>query len=130
MGIGQLYATDEGVTAHFDTPEGRQEINAKYLLGCDGANSTTRNLANIENDDLDFNESWLVIDTIVKDEAACPIAICKSAIRSGLQLASLWAMGVIVGSLCCCRKIRPSICKSRKPLRPYGAVEGGWRGRD
>ena len=72
-------ATDEGVTAHFDTPEGRQEINAKYLLGCDGANSTTRNLANIENDDLDFNESWLVIDTIVKDGSRlpdCNLQIC------------------------------------------------------
>ena len=47
-----LSADEEAVTAHFDTPEGHQTIRAKYLLGCDGANSTTRQLANIENDDL------------------------------------------------------------------------------
>ena len=34
-------ATDEGVTA-FRYTEGRHEINAKYLLGCDGANSDTK----------------------------------------------------------------------------------------
>lgn len=77
-----LSADEEAVTAHFDTSEGHQTIRAKYLLGCDGANSTTRQLANIENDDLDFNESWLVIDTIVKDPSRlpdCNLQICDPA---------------------------------------------------
>ncbi|MBT5518303.1 MAG: hypothetical protein HOK33_05115, partial [Rhodobiaceae bacterium] len=73
---------DAGVTAHFETPEGRQEIQTKYLLGCDGANSTVRSLADIQQDDLGFNESWLVIDTIVKQESAlpdCNLQMCDPA---------------------------------------------------
>jgi 3-(3-hydroxy-phenyl)propionate hydroxylase len=81
-GLVDFAVDDAGVTAHFETPEGRQEIQTKYLLGCDGANSTVRSLADIQQDDLVFNESWLVIDTIVKQETAlpdCNLQICDPA---------------------------------------------------
>ena len=44
--------------------------NASYVLGCDGAKSVTRRLAGIELEDLDFNQPWLVIDTMLKRD--CP----------------------------------------------------------
>ncbi|NKB98804.1 MAG: bifunctional 3-(3-hydroxy-phenyl)propionate/3-hydroxycinnamic acid hydroxylase [Pseudomonadales bacterium] len=40
---------------------GRQ-VSARYLLGCDGAASTIRNALAIEQEDLDCDEPWLVVD--------------------------------------------------------------------
>lgn len=40
------------------------DIRAKYLIGCDGANSTVRNLMKIENTDLGFENDWLVLDLV------------------------------------------------------------------
>lgn len=37
-------------------------LHARYLVGCDGANSLVRNQAGLELDDLDFDEPWLVVD--------------------------------------------------------------------
>ncbi|MEC7761565.1 MAG: bifunctional 3-(3-hydroxy-phenyl)propionate/3-hydroxycinnamic acid hydroxylase [Pseudomonadota bacterium] len=37
-------------------------ITARYLVACDGANSSVRETLGIERDDLGFNEKWLVID--------------------------------------------------------------------
>ena len=36
--------------------------NSKYLLACDGANSTIRKLNNIELKSLDADETWMVVD--------------------------------------------------------------------
>lgn len=42
-----------------------QNIRARYVLGCDGASSTVRAQAGLVLDDLDFDESWLVVDVRV-----------------------------------------------------------------
>jgi len=77
------YAEDpDGVTATFATPEGRQELRARYLVGADGTRSPVRALAGIELDDLQFDEPWLVIDTIVHDFERLPkvnLQICDPA---------------------------------------------------
>lgn len=39
---------------------GAKSIAVKYLVGCDGANSTVRRLAGIEMFDLGFKSDWLV----------------------------------------------------------------------
>ena len=51
-----------------------RSVTAKYLIGCDGASSTVRRLLNIEHEDLDFDEPWLVVDVGVNDigAAKCP----------------------------------------------------------
>ena len=61
-----------GVIAHFDTPSGEQTVRGRYLVGCDGARSTVRDLAGMELEDLDFDEPWLVIDTVVHDASRLP----------------------------------------------------------
>jgi 3-(3-hydroxy-phenyl)propionate hydroxylase len=47
-------------------------LDARYVLGCDGAASTVRRLMNGTFDDLKFDEQWLVVDAIVDDEADFP----------------------------------------------------------
>jgi 3-(3-hydroxy-phenyl)propionate hydroxylase len=39
-----------------------QTFTGRFVLGCDGANSTIRQLAGITMDDLGFTERWLVVD--------------------------------------------------------------------
>lgn len=71
-----------GVTARFDTPDGQREIRARYLVGADGARSPVRAETGIEMDDLDFDEPWLVIDTIIHDFSRLPkvnLQICDPA---------------------------------------------------
>ena len=41
---------------------GGRAITAKYLVGCDGATSTVRRQLGIEYEDLEFDQSWLVVD--------------------------------------------------------------------
>lgn len=43
-------------------PEGAVEVTATFLVGCDGANSTVRELCGLEVEDLDFSSDWLVMD--------------------------------------------------------------------
>jgi 3-(3-hydroxy-phenyl)propionate hydroxylase len=44
-----------------------QTFTGRVLLGCDGANSTIRELAGITVEDLGFTERWLVVDIQVED---------------------------------------------------------------
>ena len=44
-----------------------QTFTGQVVLGCDGANSTIRELAGITMDDLGFTERWLVVDIRVSD---------------------------------------------------------------
>lgn len=48
---------------HLETAE-EQQVPAAYVLGCDGANSTVRDLVGVEMEDLGFTERWLVIDVV------------------------------------------------------------------
>ena len=73
---------DDGIIATLDTPEGAQQVSARYLIGADGARSPVREACGIAFDDLDFEEPWLVIDTLVDDPARLPTAnlqICDPA---------------------------------------------------
>ncbi|MFC5442980.1 bifunctional 3-(3-hydroxy-phenyl)propionate/3-hydroxycinnamic acid hydroxylase [Rhizobium halophytocola] len=44
-------------------------VTCDYLIGCDGASSTVRQLAGMRLEDLIFDEPWLVIDVQVDDSA-------------------------------------------------------------
>lgn len=43
----------------------KRELRAPFVVGCDGASSTTRAIAGIGLEDLGFEEKWLVIDLIL-----------------------------------------------------------------
>jgi 3-(3-hydroxy-phenyl)propionate hydroxylase len=46
----------------------QSQLQARYVLGCDGAKSITRLTADIHLQDLKFHQSWVVIDAMLKDE--------------------------------------------------------------
>jgi 3-(3-hydroxy-phenyl)propionate hydroxylase len=74
--------TGEFLSAKFETPEGPRTVTARFLVGTDGTRSPVRAAAGIELDDLQFDEPWLVIDTIVQDFERLPkvnLQICDPA---------------------------------------------------
>ncbi|MCB0894901.1 MAG: bifunctional 3-(3-hydroxy-phenyl)propionate/3-hydroxycinnamic acid hydroxylase [Nocardioides sp.] len=52
------------VTARDLDSGAEEQLPASYVLGCDGANSTVRDLLGVEMEDLGFTEQWLVIDVV------------------------------------------------------------------
>jgi 3-(3-hydroxy-phenyl)propionate hydroxylase len=46
---------------------GERAIEAGFVIGCDGAASTTRSLLGVSIDDLDFDQPWLVVDVLIND---------------------------------------------------------------
>jgi 3-(3-hydroxy-phenyl)propionate hydroxylase len=52
--------------------EAPANIRCKYLLACDGANSSIRNACDITIEDLGFNEWWIVIDAHARDLSKLP----------------------------------------------------------
>lgn len=73
---------DDGVVAWFKTPNGKESVGGRYLIGADGASSLVRALIGSSIEDLEFDEPWLVIDTIVLDPSRLPdinLQICDPA---------------------------------------------------
>lgn len=80
--FGSFAEEAEGVYAKVQTPDGHERIQARYLVGADGARSPVREAAGIGWDDLNFDEPWLVIDAIVQDATRLPainLQICNPA---------------------------------------------------
>jgi len=70
----------ESVTLHCERSGAEPlEIRAKWVVGCDGAWSTTREALGLELDDLGFEERWIVVDLLLQQAAADQLggsAIC------------------------------------------------------
>jgi 3-(3-hydroxy-phenyl)propionate hydroxylase len=58
-----LEQDDEGVNSITRNADGiLTEIAARYVVGCDGGRSLVRRYLDIQMEDLDFNEPWVVVD--------------------------------------------------------------------
>lgn len=80
--LAQLGDGDDAPSAQFDTDQGTRTIRARFLVGADGTRSSVRDLAGIGIDDLGFDETWLIVDTIVHEPARLPevnLQICDPA---------------------------------------------------
>ena len=65
--VTSIQEHEDHVTLSGTTQGGLTEIfRARFLVGCDGANSLTRNVIGGEMDDLGFEERWLVVDALLK----------------------------------------------------------------
>jgi 3-(3-hydroxy-phenyl)propionate hydroxylase len=75
-------ASETGISADVSTPDGPCRVSTRYLIGCDGASSTVRGACGAKFLDLEFDEPWLVIDTLVLDPSRLPsinLQICDPA---------------------------------------------------
>jgi 3-(3-hydroxy-phenyl)propionate hydroxylase len=62
----------DGVSLTVEADGTTRSIRARYLVGCDGANSMTRKALGITLDDLAFDEWWMVVDAFAADLAKRP----------------------------------------------------------
>ncbi len=62
MGAEVAALTTDGVLTLADG----SQVEATYVVGCDGADSVTRQAAGLVLDDLGFNERWVVVDALLK----------------------------------------------------------------
>ncbi|MDX3899722.1 MAG: bifunctional 3-(3-hydroxy-phenyl)propionate/3-hydroxycinnamic acid hydroxylase [Sphingobium sp.] len=65
-----------GVTVDVEDSEGPRLLRARYAVGCDGSWSPVRESLGIKLDDLQFDEPWLVLDTIIEEPGDLPI-VCQ-----------------------------------------------------
>ena len=50
------------------TTSDREELAAQYVVGCDGANSTVRDLIGVPVQDLGFFFDWLIVDVVLHED--------------------------------------------------------------
>ncbi|MBR0718107.1 bifunctional 3-(3-hydroxy-phenyl)propionate/3-hydroxycinnamic acid hydroxylase [Bradyrhizobium liaoningense] len=80
-----LVQAPDGVEAKLKDADGQlRSVTARYVLGCDGASSTVREIAGLALEDLIFDEPWLVVDMRVNEAALarlpqCSAQFCKPA---------------------------------------------------
>ncbi|WP_027644462.1 FAD-dependent monooxygenase [Salinispora oceanensis] len=61
-----LTSTDSGVTATLTTPDGDTEtVTPQWVVGCDGAHSTVRDLLGIDFDGTTYSDPWVLCDAVV-----------------------------------------------------------------
>jgi 2-polyprenyl-6-methoxyphenol hydroxylase-like FAD-dependent oxidoreductase len=59
----------DGVVVTLEGPAGeRRELRARWVVGCDGANSTVRGLVGAPTTDLGFCFDWLIVDVVLHDD--------------------------------------------------------------
>ena len=51
------------------------DLNARYIVACDGASSPTRESLGIELTDFDFDQTWLVVDLMIDKDPGLPSII-------------------------------------------------------
>jgi 3-(3-hydroxy-phenyl)propionate hydroxylase len=75
----------EGATVHLEADDGtRTSVQARYVIGCDGASSAVREAVGIELEDLQFDEPWLVVDVQLNERGlaklpATSVQYCEPA---------------------------------------------------
>lgn len=66
--VADVAQSEGGVRASIETPDGVYQLEADYLLACDGANSTVRRLMGLEFSGQLFEERFLITDIVMEAE--------------------------------------------------------------
>ena len=66
--VKKIHNNKDNVKFHYKNNIDKKiyEVNARYLIGCDGANSVTRKQIVTKMDNLGFAQKWAVVDLILK----------------------------------------------------------------
>lgn len=78
---------ERGIAVHVHGPDGRLfEVEAKYLVGCDGAASTVRQTLGIALEGSSFSERWLIVDLESSDASSPHTLVFCDPKRPGIAL--------------------------------------------
>ena len=67
-----FYDTPEGVTLNCKNSDGDLSFISKYLVGCDGASSFVRRELDVDLEDFEYNQEWLVCDAHLTKKVNIP----------------------------------------------------------
>ena len=84
------------------TPPATREVRARYVVGCDGANSTVRRLLDLPVADLGFFYDWLIVDVVLDEPRVFDPITCRSATRPARRPSCRAAPAGGAGSSCAC----------------------------
>jgi len=76
----------DGVRIELMTPNGSRQIEARFLLGCDGAHSFVRRKLGIELDGMTYGDAWLVVDAGVDPGPERNVQFLCDPARPGVTL--------------------------------------------
>ena len=60
-----MHGNKESTTFEDNPP--KSNFTSKFLVGADGSASTVRKLLSVEQEDLDYNRDWVVVDVKLKE---------------------------------------------------------------
>jgi 3-(3-hydroxy-phenyl)propionate hydroxylase len=83
----------DGVTVEIATPGGPEQIQAAYVIGCDGGRSTVRKLAGIEFEGFSYPERFIKIATLFDFEQVVPDLCYRNYFSDPDEWASLFKVG-------------------------------------
>ncbi|MFG6439095.1 bifunctional 3-(3-hydroxy-phenyl)propionate/3-hydroxycinnamic acid hydroxylase [Roseateles sp. LKC17W] len=74
--VFDLQQADDQAVLHCRAEDGSEHpVRARYVIGCDGASSTVRELVGITLRDLAFDEPWLVVDVLANAQGLAKLPI-------------------------------------------------------
>ena len=68
----EVVALEQGTDHATLTLRGGEEVRARWVLACDGGASTLRRLLGAAQEDMAFDEPWIVIDTLLERDVPLP----------------------------------------------------------
>src|SRR6185436_1299279 len=88
-----LSQTADGGTLDVETPGGAEQIQAAYVIGCDGGRSTVRKLAGIDFEGFSYPERFIKIATLFDFERVVPELCFRNYFSDPDEWASLFKVG-------------------------------------
>lgn len=62
--VAGVQAQDAGVLVDVDTPEGRRQVRAAYVVACDGGRSTVRELLGLQFEGTQYEGRYVIVDIV------------------------------------------------------------------
>ena len=75
--VSHIEQAEDRVTLRGQGPSGEVEIEAAYLIGCDGASSFVRGVIGSKWESLGYDHDWLVVDITMGPEADLPTTMMQ-----------------------------------------------------
>jgi 2-polyprenyl-6-methoxyphenol hydroxylase-like FAD-dependent oxidoreductase len=119
----------DGVTVEVATPGGAEQIQAAYVIGCDGGRSTVRKRTGLEFGGSSYPERFIKIATLFDFERVVPDLCYRNYFSDPDEWASLFKVGGETkgGLWRCLFPVRPDESDEAAPAPAVGGAGGHFR---